>query len=288
MTRRRGVVAVLVGLLAASSLTSCAILQPGQPSARSMDYPRANPTVGLGELDAMLGDQFTMRPGGSFGGDRLSVHASTGTHFADYVEVFYAKGSASQKVSRDESSADGGAQAYYELKTGPLDDAYLRYWLFFPPGFDFVKGGKLPGLFGGTKTSGGKIPNGANGFSTRYMWRADGDGEVYAYLPSSQDHGTSLGRGDWRFPTGRWTCMVQHVHLNTPIQSDGLVEVWQDDRKVSTDTGLIFRTAPDLQIEGLFFSTFFGGGDATWATPRDQVARFGGFKISAQPLTCSS
>ncbi|WP_181449171.1 polysaccharide lyase [Nonomuraea aridisoli] len=43
--------------------------------------------------------------------------------------------------------------------------------------------------------NGGRIPDGTNGLSTRFMWRANGAGEVYAYLPTSREHGTSLGRG---------------------------------------------------------------------------------------------
>jgi hypothetical protein len=157
----------------------------------------------------------------------------------------------------------------------------------FPTGFDFVKGGKLPGLYGGKVTSGRKIPNGSDGLSTRYMWRTKGAGEVYAYLPTSQDHGTSLGRGDWSWPTGRWACVEQEVRLNDPGSDDGVVTVWLDDHRVSTQTGLTFRDRTSLQIDGLFFSTFFGGGDASWATPLQQHADFADFRMSATHIGCS-
>lgn len=275
-------------LLAAASLSACGTQQPGQLTGPSATYPRAHPNDGYADLDAVLGSGFARRPNGSFGGERLAAHAATGTSFHQYAEVFYPAGSASQKSAQTDASVEGGFQAYYDLTAGQLNEAYLRYWVYFPANFQFVKGGKLPGLFGGTQTSGGKIPDGANGFSTRYMWREDGAGEVYAYLPSSQEHGTSLGRGDWSFPTGRWTCLVQHVRLNTPNQPDGSIDVEQDGRVVSKQRGLIFRTTDQLRIEGLFFSSFFGGGDASWASPSDQFARFGGFDVSAQPLTCAS
>jgi len=48
--------------------------------------------------------------------------------------------------------------------------------------------------------------------------------------------------------------------------------------------GLTFRTVPTLRIEGLFFSTFFGGGDASWATPRDQYADFAGFELATHRI----
>ena len=43
---------------------------------------------------------------------------------------------------------------------GSLDQARLGYYVRFQPGFDFVKGGKLPGLYGGTVTAGRHIPDG--------------------------------------------------------------------------------------------------------------------------------
>jgi hypothetical protein len=41
-----------------------------------------------------------------------------------------------------------------------------------------------------------------------------------------------------------------------------------------------FRTVGSLRIDGLFFSTFFGGGDSSWASPVDQHADFAGFAVS--------
>jgi hypothetical protein len=58
------------------------------------------------------------------------------------------------------------------------------------------------------------------------------------------------------------------------------VTVWQDGRQVFESTGLEFRTTGDLRIEGLFFSTFFGGSDTSWASPVDQYADFAGFALS--------
>ena len=65
----------------------------------------------------------------------------------------------------------------------------LTYEVAFDPMFDWVRGGKLPGLRGGPN------PNGCDGgsqsdgtcFSTRIMWRASGDGEG-AYMTSDWCH----------------------------------------------------------------------------------------------------
>jgi hypothetical protein len=49
------------------------------------------------------------------------------------------------------------------------DELFMSYWVKFENGFDFVKGGKLPGLGGSTD-----FPYGSKGFTTRLMWREGG------------------------------------------------------------------------------------------------------------------
>ena len=48
-----------------------------------------------------------------------------------------------------------------------------------------------------------------------------------------------------------------------------------------TQRGMTYRTTDQLKIDGLFFSTFFGGGDESWASPVDQYADFAGFSVSS-------
>jgi hypothetical protein len=134
---------------------------------------------------------------GAFGWDRTIVDSGAGPGGGPALRVEYPAHSASRQLAKKGQAAEGGAQAYLVWEAGDCDEAWLAYDVRFPSGFQFVKGGKLPGFFGGTVTSGQHIPDGTNGFSTRYMWRAAGVGEVYAYLPTSDEHGTSLGRGNW-------------------------------------------------------------------------------------------
>jgi hypothetical protein len=200
------------------------------------------------------------------------------------LSVRYPKGSASPAASRKDGVPLGGAQ-WYARPLEAQEDLYLRYCVRFPRGFDFVKGGKLPGLFGGTEASGGKKPDGTNGFSTRYMWRDQGDGELYAYLYGHDDpFGISIGRGTFRFQPGNWHCLEQHVRLNTPGQANGVMTVWADGAKVIDMANVQYRTAKTLQIEGIMFSTFFGGSDSSWATPKDVVIEFKDFALSKKPV----
>ncbi|WP_055526384.1 polysaccharide lyase [Streptomyces graminilatus] len=221
---------------------------------------------------------------GSFGLTRAVYLPRRDSRLGQVVRVQYPARSASPAVAREYDRPWGGAQLYLPLKSGPVDALHLRYYVRFPKGFDFVRGGKLPGLYGGTVTSGRKIPDGRNGLSTRYMWRTGGKAEVYAYLPTSVEHGTSLGRGAWHWSRGRWLCVEQAVRLNRPGRSDGTIDVSVDGGRVLHTGGLKFRTTDKLGIEGIFFSTFFGGSDESWATPRAQHVDFAGFAVSTHAI----
>ncbi|MFI7613806.1 polysaccharide lyase [Nonomuraea terrae] len=228
-----------------------------------------------------FGDALTPSDHGAFGlADRAWVIPSDDPRFSSVLRVLFPAGSASRTSSRADGTPEGGAQLYLLLDDGPVESVRLSYHVRFPAGFAFVKGGKLPGMFGGTEMNGGRIPDGTDGLSTRFMWRRNGAGEVYAYLPTSQEHGTSLGRGSWTFPVGRWARLEHELRLNTPGRADGSITVWLDGRKVLSQADLVFRSTAELKIDGVFFSTFFGGDDASWSSPADQHVGFAGFELT--------
>jgi hypothetical protein len=254
------------------------------PEARA---PRANEaSTWKGEFSrADWMSEFAPKRSGKFGLDNLSIESESGP-FQRFLRAKYYKGGASPSASRRVGVKEGGGQFLGSLENGPVDHLFLRYYVRFPNDFDFVKGGKLPGLYGGTEISGGRIPDGTNGFSTRFMWRTGGQGEVYAYMPSSPKFGTSLGRGSWTFARGRWQCIEQELLLNTPGQLNGVVRAWLDGEPVYSNERLLIRTSPSLQIEGVFFSTFFGGGDESWAPPSDTYADFASFATGPKRVGC--
>ncbi|TRM70051.1 polysaccharide lyase family 14 protein [Schizophyllum amplum] len=162
----------------------------------------------------------------------------------------------------------------------------LEYEVAFDADFDWVQGGKLPGLRGGldsTGCSGGSEPGVAAGdscFSTRLMWRTEGAGEVYAYAPETEslceqddiicndDYGVSMGRGRFGFQAGRWNRIAMLVQLNSPASaSNGNIELYYNGQPVVTQQNLRLRATSAVSANGLFFSTFFGGSDESWATP---------------------
>ncbi|KAI9105334.1 hypothetical protein DFS34DRAFT_575047 [Phlyctochytrium arcticum] len=177
----------------------------------------------------------------------------------------------------------------------------LSFNILFPEKFNFVKGGKLPGLYGGrTGCSGGN--KALDCFSTRFMFRTKGLGEIYLYVDrSAQDssfckvkpvtlcnpqYGASMGRGAYHFTPGEWMSLAQTITLNTfgkggkPNQ-DGKVVVYANGKKVIEFTKAVFTTDPKIGFTGIDFETFFGGSDNSWVTPTTQTVYFKDFSISA-------
>ncbi|MBV9463800.1 MAG: hypothetical protein JO317_06185 [Verrucomicrobiae bacterium] len=199
------------------------------------------------------------------------------------LRVFYPKGTWSPGVTEEAGLPPGGAGFCATLNLPPRDHARLRYDVYFPEDFDFVKAGKLPGLFGGAGNTGGHLPNGRDGFSARVVWREKGGGEIYAYLPESVKWGTDLGRGNWQFARGRWQTVEFEIQLNTPGRENGWVKAWHDGTLVLDQRNLRFRDIADLKIDGLMFSTFFGGADDSYATPKATYVYFDRFEFFDSP-----
>ena len=248
---------------------------------QAAEQPENQPAGQASEDHSAWINSWEPRDSKSWGLDNLEILSSVDGPFETVLRVYYPAGSASPSVSRKTESPLGGAQFYADLFLPAQTALSLTYYVRFAEGFDFVKGGKLPGLFGGVGASGGSIPNGEDGFSVRLMWRRDGQGEVYAYLPTSETYGTSIERGAWRFQPGIWYKLRQDIRLNTPDRADGEIQLWVNDTLVIEQTDLIFRTVDSLQIDGIFFSTFFGGGDVSWATPQDTSIDFANFSVTA-------
>lgn len=271
------------------SVSSCSVETASQDNSQAnLTSPTTStsPTSSITWVGSLAAsdwlDQWGVQDDKSWGLDsNIVIMDDPDQRFEKIMQVAYPAGSASPSVSRESGVAIGGAQFYADLPIPAQEQLTLSYFVRFSEDFDFVKGGKLPGLYGGTGASGGNIPDGTDGFSTRIMWRRDGDGEMYAYLPTSEGYGDSIGRGSWRFQPGVWHHLKQTISLNDPQAADGRIQVWVDGEPVIDQSGLVFRSSADLKIDGLFFSTFFGGGDSSWATPQDVYADFAEFTVTA-------
>lgn len=173
--------------------------------------------------------------------------------------------------------AQGGVQFKVALG-GSYDELYFSYRVRFAAGFDFVKGGKLPGLVGGTSPT-GCSPD-PDGFSARNMWRTGGAAVQYVYYPTQPNNcGDDLayesGGAPKLFTPGAWQTVEHRIVMNTPGQSDGILQAWVDGELVFSDTARLWRNAgAAFGIDTLYFSTFFGGGDDSWAPESAQIIDF--------------
>lgn len=262
------------------NLSSCSIAK-SEKSTSTSEQAIETSSLWTGQLTNFdWKKEWGIRNENDWGWENLEIITDQSDRFKEIIRVHYPAGSASPSVSRQDGSPIGGSQFYADLGIEPQEQLRLSYYVRFSENFEFVKGGKLPGLFGGTGNSGGDIPDGTDGFSTRFMWRRNGEGELYAYLPTSKDYGTSIGKGNWQFEPGVWHHLEQVITLNSPETKDGRIRVFVDGVEAIDREGLTFRTTADLKIEGIFFSTFFGGGDSSWATPNDVYIDFADFSVS--------
>jgi hypothetical protein len=90
------------------------------------------------------------------------------------LQLFYPK-----KSINPARSPQGGSEFYAApLDVSGANNVTFEYSVFFSSDFEWVKGGKLPGLYGGRPRCSGGDPA-LDCFSTRLMWRAGGAGELY-------------------------------------------------------------------------------------------------------------
>ncbi|KAI8640231.1 hypothetical protein BD408DRAFT_476813 [Parasitella parasitica] len=205
------------------------------------------------------------------------------------VKVLYPAGSYAPVATKNNSNGTVGGLEFFSVPDGgaTYNTALLSYDLAFDPSFDWVKGGKLPGIFGGSPgdgCAGGLKATGSNCFSVRLMWRSAGAGEAYAYIPTSDslcqtkqvvcnsDYGTSFSRGIVQFSTSKWTRMEIYIKLNSGSHANGILKVWQDGSLMINQQAIQFRSSDTVGISSMMFSTFFGGGSADYATSNIQFS----------------
>jgi hypothetical protein len=155
----------------------------------------------------------------------------------------------------------------------PRNEAYMSYWIRFSDNFSFGTtsyGGKLPGLCGGDRCSGGATCDGTNGFSARFMWRVGGKIKLYLYdMDKTQSYGVDYplkypDSTEVTFERGKWYHLMERVKINTDGNThDGEVEAWVNGQHVLLVTGLRFTSNGD-KVDDVDFSTFHGGDDDTW------------------------
>ncbi len=237
---------------------------------------------------------------GSYGSDQLNADWDTPLWHLGFVQgrvdvvADTERGNALRVTYPANEFGSSGAAAFLsDVKFGvdlpaSYEELYVSYDVKFAEGFDFVRGGKLPGLCGYDNTespvsgcnTGGGFPDGYDGWSARGMWRENGKLENYVYHAGQTNYYGDDEYWSVDAQPGKWHRVQHRVVLNTPGVANGILEAWLDGQKVLSDDTFMFRKTADIGINLFYFSTFYGGNDASWAPTEDQFVFFDNFRIS--------
>jgi hypothetical protein len=164
------------------------------------------------------------------------------------------------------------------------EEIYFRYYLRLADDWNqTLQGGKMPGLSGtyGVAGWGGRKSDGTDGWSAR--------GAFHLTIPKDNPLGglTPIGTycyhadmpgtyGDiWIWEKGyrgylqnnRWYAVEQHLKLNRPGETDGVLRAWVDGRLALDKSDIRFRHSDRLKIEQVWMNVYHGG---TKPSPYDQ------------------
>lgn len=213
---------------------------------------------------------------------RIEIEEDTASPFGKSLKVNYTKGKT--------GPMDGGA-GWKLVFDRPYEELYCSYSVKFSKSFDFVLGGKLPGLTGGRGNTGGDRPNGYDGWSARMMWLSFGDIIQYVYHPDQRRRwGENMPwiKSFWSqhsFIPGKWYTVEHRIKMNTPKKFDGEIEGWLNGKLVLRETDMRFRFTDSFGIDSFYFSTYFGGSGSRWAPVKNESILFDNFIISTSPIT---
>lgn len=186
-------------------------------------------------------------------------------------------------------TSGSGAQA--PMRFEGQNDVYSNYAIRLSENFSYGSinyGGKLPGLAGGANCSGGSTCNGSNGFTARLMFGRTGGLILYLYHMDKQgQYGDAFhllypDGTKFQFEKGRWYDFQQRVKINTGNNKNGEVQWWIDGIEVLRLDGIRFVNNGQ-KVDNLYFSTFMGGGDDSYAPGVDCHMWFDDIKVSTDP-----
>ena len=184
----------------------------------------------------------------------------------------------------------GGSFKANPNKALPAEGCVLSYDVFFPSGFTWVKGGKLPGICLGTKpdecatgkewsaTAGSiRVNFREGGAAAVYMYMAipGGSDAAYAMQGSKYKDAADIGKrsgednapghhvwlkksGGLRFKSGEFNSVRLQVTLNTPGLKNGSLSLTVNGETRSLND-VVFRTSASVRINAVNFVSFFGG-----------------------------
>ena len=157
----------------------------------------------------------------------------------------------------------------------------VNYDIFFEDGFEWVLGGKLPGLSPAIYSIGCTDIK-PDRWSVRLMWRKEGRLVEYLYHQNRESTcGDDIESGFF-FETGRWYTISIHTRVNDPVSaSNGFVDLYVDGNLVASKDSLKHRSVdtPESEICYFFFSTLHGGHEQKHATSKTVYSRYDNIEV---------
>jgi hypothetical protein len=159
-------------------------------------------------------------------------------------------------------------------KLSGYTELYFSYDLRFKAGFEWVLGGKLPGLTGGEVFSGTE-PSPTDGFSVRGMWAPDGTLVYYLYHQDRTSiYGDPILWPNFNFVSGQWYNITFRIVLNT-VQNNvgdhnGILEGFINGKLIFQRTNINYRNYDNINIDFISNCSFFGGAEAAFNPIRDE------------------
>ncbi len=175
----------------------------------------------------------------------------------------------------------------------------LDYMVRFEDGFDFSKGGKLPGLTsGGSYWTGFRVPKNGEGWSARFTWRGDrtpdwsrdynrSDAALFLYLywmGQQRSYGDYISLNYTVVP-GVWYKITQIIYVGTAGEADAYITVYINGTLALNLSNIQLRGEGQRAfIDSFYFSTFFGGSSSSWAPTTTVYADFDEINITCIPV----
>jgi len=198
------------------------------------------------------------------------------------MSVFYPKGDyGSQSGGQWQTSIPGHTKYYFSQD------------IFVPEGFNWPLSNKVSGLYGGelAAATGGEEVYGVTGFSCRqgivserkkgdtagYVGIGDGviSTKLGGYKPQKK-HATS----DTRLKAGSWSRIEQMLDIE-----NGIYEQYVNGRRAYRRTGMQYSKNGNLDIDGVSFVFWYGGGSSAWDAREDQHWYYDNFVVSTKPIS---
>jgi len=187
----------------------------------------------------------------------------------------------SLKVTYVKDKIQTASGSVFYVPFDDIEEATLEYQFMFEKKFEFNKGGKLPGLAGGNRPTGGK--DSSHGFSARLMWYSNGtkgsvedtskaDLFMYLYYPDkTETYGENIPL-NYRIDSGKWYSVKMNIKMNTINKDNGILKVYINNNLV-LDKNIVWRKE-QYGISAFLFHTFFGGSTDEWKVPKTESSYF--------------